>query len=640
VIDYEALLARSTDVISVVDADGAIGYLSPSAERILGYEPEELCGGAFVSRVHPSDRDAVRRIFTTQESIGTERDPVEHRFRHADGSWVWLETRRAAEYDDDVEGYVTTSRDITRRKRTEREREQLLDRMGDGFLGIDDDWRVTYLNDEAERLLDTSAAALVGEDIRESLDWAESSVFHDQYREAMATQEPVSFESHVEPLDAVIEVRVFPSTTGLSVYFRDVTQARRIKRELERAVETLHGLYEIASATDMTLDEKQYRLLETGRRHLDLPYAFVTRMTDGKQVIVDAVGDHAALQPGSSCPIEESYCRKTVETDGLLAIQDAAEGSWHDDPAFERFELGSYIGGRIEVDGDLYGTLCFAATDPRARAFTDSERSFVELASRWLAYEFEEAQYQRRLERQNERLDNFASILSHDLRNPLNVVKGRLELVDSGDEHLDAAVTALDRAFDLIDDVLAFSRAGGDVLDPERIALPAVAERAWAIVDPTDATLDIAPDAGTVTADETRLQQLLENLFRNSVEHGSTDSRVESGDSVEHGSTENRRGSAGDSVEHTPGGVTVSIGRLDDAEGFFVADDGPGIPPDRRERVFELGHTDAEDGSGLGLAIVREIADAHGWAVHVTESEAGGARFDVDVDGAGVELPE
>jgi PAS domain S-box-containing protein len=624
VIDHEALLARSTDIISVVDADGAIGYLSPSVERVLGYEPEELCGDAFVSRVHPSDRDVVRRAFTTQEPIGTERDPVEHRFRHANGSWVWLETRRAAEYDDDVEGYVTTSRDITRRKRTEREREQLLDRMGDGFLGIDDDWRVTYLNDEAERLLDTSAAALVGEDVRESLDWAESSAFHDQYREAMATQKPVSFESHVDPLDAVIEVRVFPSTTGLSVYFRDVTQARRIKRELERAVETLHGLYEIASATDLTLDEKQFRLLETGRRHLDLPYAFVTRMTDGKQVIVDAVGDHASLQPGSSCPIEESYCRKTVETDGLLAIQDAAEGGWGNDPAFERFELGSYIGGRIEVDGELYGTLCFAATDPRARAFTDSERSFVELASRWLAYEFEEAQYQRRLERQNERLDNFASILSHDLRNPLNVVKGRLELADASGENLDAAVTALDRAFDLIDDVLAFSRAGGDILDPERIALPAVAERAWAIVDPTDATLDIAPDAGTVTADETRLQQLLENLFRNSVEHGSTSSRPQADDSVEHGST----------------GVTVSIGRLDDAEGFFVADDGPGIPPDRRERVFELGHTDAEDGSGLGLAIVREIADAHEWAVHVTESETGGARFDVDTDGAGFELRE
>ncbi|WP_251342197.1 PAS domain-containing sensor histidine kinase [Haloplanus halophilus] len=617
-IDHESLLARSTDVVSVVDADGVVKYQSPSVERVLGYDQEALLDECLLEYVHPEDREAVRHIFAATDSVGTERDSVEHRFRHADGSWVWLETRRSPDYDADAGGYVSTSRDVTRRKRTERERERLLDRMGDGFLGIDDDWQVTYLNDEAERLLDTSAEALVGEDVRESLEHETPAVFHDQYREAMTTQEPVSFESHVPALDATIEVRVFPSPTGLSVYFRDVTEARRIKRELERTVETLHGLHEIAAATDLTLAEKQSRLLETGRRHLDLPYGFVTRMTDDKQVIVDAVGDHSLLRAGNSCPIEESYCRKTLETDGLLAIRDAADAGWEDDPAYERFDLGSYVGGRIEVDGELYGTLCFAATDPRARAFTDSERSFVELAARWLAYEFEEAQYQRRLERQNERLDNFASILSHDLRNPLNVVQGRLDLAAEryDDEDLDAATAALDRTFDLIDDVLAFSRAGGDVLDPERIALPAVADRAWAIVDPGGATLDVTPDAGTVTADETRLQQLLENLFANSVEHGSTDGRTQSGD-----------------------GVTVTLGPLDGDEGFYVADDGPGIPPERRERVFELGHTDDDDGSGLGLAIVREIADAHGWEVVVTESEAGGARFEVVTDAAGTDLP-
>jgi PAS domain S-box-containing protein len=612
VIDHEALLAQSTDVVSVIDADGLVQYQSPSVERVLGYEQGAMTEECLFEYVHPDDRAAVRAIFETENPVGTERAPVEHRFRHHDGSWVWLETRRSTAYDAEAGGYVSTSRDVTRRKRTEREREQLLDRMGDGFLGIDDEWRVTYLNDEAGRLLDTSAAALVGEDVRETLGTERLAVFHDQYREAMRTQEPVAFESHAEALDAVIEVRVFPSPSGLSVYFRDVTEARRIKRELERTVETLHELYETAAATDLTLDEKQSKLLETGRRHLDLPYGFITRMTDGRQIIVDAIGRHELLQAGNSCPVEESYCRKTVETDGLLAIRDAADG-WHGDPAYERFDLGSYIGGRIEVDGELYGTLCFAAAAPRARAFTDSERSFVELAARWLAYEFEEAQYQRRLERQNERLDNFASILSHDLRNPLNVAQGRLALVDDryDDADLAAASAALDRTFDLIDDVLAFSRAGGDVLDPERIALPAVATRAWAIVDPSDATLDVAPDAGTVTADETRLQQLLENLFDNAVTHGADGT-----------------------------GVTVSLGALDDGGGFYVADDGPGIPPDRRDAVFELGHTDAEDGSGLGLAIVGEIVDAHGWAVHARESETGGARFDVVTDGAAVAGPD
>jgi len=79
-------------------------------------------------------------------------------------------------------------------------------------------------------------------------------------------------------------------------------------------------------------------------------------------------------------------------------------------------------------------------------------------------------------------------------------------------------------------------------------------------------------------------------------------------------------------------GVTVSIGRLDADEGCYVADDGPGSDPERRDRIFEFGHTDADGGSALGLAIVRGIADLHGWAVDVTESDAGGARFEVRTD--------
>lgn len=632
VIDHEALLARSTHVLSVVDDSGVIQYQSPSAERVLGHDPKTMVDEPFFSRVHPDDRDAVRDAFATTDPPGTPSTPIEHRYRHADGSWIWLETSRSTEYDPDVGGYVTDSRDVTRRKRTERERERLLDRMVDALLGIGDDWRITYCNAEAERLLDAPATALVGEDVRD-LD-GHDAVFHDQYREAMETQEPVAFETHLDDRNATFEVRVFPSPTGLSVHFLDVTEARRIKRELERTVETLHRLYQTAAATDLSLAEKRTELLEIGRNYLDLPYGFITRISDGKQIVVDAVGGHELLQPGNTCPIEESYCRKTVETDGILAIQDAATSGWQDDDAYERFELGSYIGARIEIDGELYGTLCFAATVPRVRAFSDSERRFVELAARWLAYEFEEAQYQGRLERQNERLDNFASILSHDLRTPLNVAQGHLSIATDryDDEDLDSASAALDRSFDIIDDVLAFSRAGRDVLDPERVDLPAVADRAWAIVDPESATLDVAPDAGTVTADPNRLQQLLENLLKNSVEHGSTDSRPEADDSVEHGSTESRTQSD-DSVEH--GGtdpVTVRLGRLDEDIGFYLADDGPGIDPERRERIFELGHTDADAGSGLGLAIVREIVDAHGWAIAVAESETGGVRFEIRTD--------
>jgi signal transduction histidine kinase len=95
------------------------------------------------------------------------------------------------------------------------------------------------------------------------------------------------------------------------------------------------------------------------------------------------------------------------------------------------------------------------------------------------------------------------------------------------------------------------------------------------------------------------LRELLGNLFRNSVTHGGDDT-----------------------------GVSVTVGTLAEAEGFYVADDGPGIPPEERDSVFEHGYTTSDAGSGLGLTIVDRIASAHGWTVTVTDSAAGGARFE------------
>jgi PAS domain S-box-containing protein len=217
---------------------------------------------------------------------------------------------------------------------------------------------------------------------------------------------------------------------------------------------------------------------------------------------------------------------------------------------------------------------------------------------------------ERELRRQNDQLDRFASLVSHDLRNPLNVAEGYVEVAaDTGDvSHLDDVDEAHDRMRAIIDDVLDLARHGRTVTEVEPVALDAAAQRAWETVDTDDATLQVTADA-RVLADESRLLQLLENLFRNSVEHGSTSSRPQADDSVEHGGS----------------GVTVTVGDVDD--GFYVADDGPGIPQSERDQVLEDGYTTNPDGTGLGLSIVQSVADAHGWAVSVEESATGGARF-------------
>ncbi|WP_123619488.1 PAS domain-containing sensor histidine kinase [Halorubrum sp. CSM-61] len=200
------------------------------------------------------------------------------------------------------------------------------------------------------------------------------------------------------------------------------------------------------------------------------------------------------------------------------------------------------------------------------------------------------------LREQNERLEEFASIVSHDLRNPLSVAQGQLVLAREkcDSEHLDHVARSHERMSALIDDLLTLARGGEGVDGPERVPLRELVEECWAGVETADATLRIETDRA-VRADRSRLRQLFENLLRNSVEHAGDD-------------------------------VTVTVGDCDG--GFYVADDGPGIPANDRETVFQPGYTTIDDGTGFGLEIVEAVADAHGWEVVLTESKDGGARFE------------
>lgn len=206
---------------------------------------------------------------------------------------------------------------------------------------------------------------------------------------------------------------------------------------------------------------------------------------------------------------------------------------------------------------------------------------------------------EQELRQKNEQLDRFASVVSHDLRNPLSVAQGYLEIAADiqPSDALDTVAAALDRMELLIEDLLALARGGSRIDETEAVDLAALAEACWRNVSTGDATLVVAVDR-RIRADRSRLEQLLENLLRNSIEHG---------------------GEA----------VAVTIGELDSGEGIYIADDGPGIDPDIRTQVFDRGYSSTRGGTGFGLAIVDEIAEAHGWAVAATESESGGARFEL-----------
>lgn len=201
------------------------------------------------------------------------------------------------------------------------------------------------------------------------------------------------------------------------------------------------------------------------------------------------------------------------------------------------------------------------------------------------------------LSKKNEQIDQFASVVSHDLRNPLTIARSHIGLAttQANDEHLDSAQEALERMETLIDDLLTLARQGQQLDELEPVGLETLSHYCWGNVDTEQATLVVETER-TVRADRSRLQQLLENVFRNAVEHGGTE-------------------------------VTVTVG--DCAGGFFVADNGAGIPKSARDDVLESGYSTATNGTGLGLAIVSEIAESHGWEITITDSVDNGARIEI-----------
>lgn len=224
-------------------------------------------------------------------------------------------------------------------------------------------------------------------------------------------------------------------------------------------------------------------------------------------------------------------------------------------------------------------------------------------------------------------VDQVTSVISHDLRNPLDVAKAHLRAAkETGEpEHFESVSDAHDRMEQIIRDVLTLTREGAVVDPSEEVAIETAARNAWQSIDSERAELTLSDSLPTVTADSDRLQRLFENLFRNSVEHGAVD------DPTESPSRDAQNDEARSGAEDGEGPTTVTISVHPSADGFCVADDGPGIPRAERDVVFEAGYSTRDGGTGLGLAIVERIVDAHDWGLTLTDADSGGVRFEVSV---------
>jgi len=459
----------------------------------------------------------------------------------------------------------------TELQRVSEQFEYLVEGVPDGLFLIADDYSETYY-------VNSAAEDLYGVDVEtvrtDPTMWMEH--VHPEDRERLLadvaaqragdTDGPQHQEfriQHPERGTRWLEVEIHPITEDgeverLAGIATDVTERRERAEELARYERIVEDLDDVATVIDPNgtityVSPSVRRLLGYDPEDLIGEDGFAYQPPNTAQTVGEAM-EYVLQNPGESRTVQTKFRR--------------ADGSY--------CWVESTLRNRLEEE--MIGGILVSSRDVTERRERRDE-----------------------LRRQNERLEEFASVVSHDLRSPLGVARGRLELLgeDCDSEHLDPIDRALSRMDDLIENLLALAREGERVSETEPVALARLADAAWADVVTHDAALEVeVDDSVRVEADENRLRQLFENLYRNAIEHGGDD-------------------------------VTVTVGDHPERDGFYVADDGPGIPADEHAAVFDAGYSTAAEGTGFGLSIVEQVATAHGWSIAVTDGADGGARFEV-----------
>lgn len=332
-------------------------------------------------------------------------------------------------------------------------------------------------------------------------------------------------------------------------------------------------------------DELVWLTVEAAKRILNFDYSYVC-LAEGDEFVVAAMSPEEEMDRLQTIPIDHGITGISYERGESFLIDDVAVH-----PLAE--PVHDFFGAAISIPMGEFGV--FQAVSEEKNVYDGEDLELAEILIAYATETLARIRSEERLQRQNDRLDQFANIVSHDLRSPLTVARGRLELAreECETDHLDDVERAHDRMAEMIDDLLSLAREGKTVTAVEPVDLAATAEDCWLNVETDGATLRVETDR-VICADESRLQQLLTNLFRNAIEHG---------------------------------GRTVTVTVDDLPSGFSVSDDGPGIPPAERGDVLEYGYSSKTEGTGLGLSIVTRIAEAHGWDVEVTDGDDGGARF-------------
>jgi PAS domain S-box-containing protein len=607
--EYEALLETSGDAIFLLDVDTAgeapsfeFARLSPGYETQTGLSTEEVRG------------KTPRDVFGDEQGAELEanytrcveqRAPISYReeIDIGDDARFWETSLAPVVVDGETVRVVGIARNVTEQVERERELEATNQRLESlieatplTVMEIDTDGTVIRWNDEAENMFGWSREEVLGE-FNPMVPDEQQEEFASHKQRALSGERIRAKEIRRETKDGDeldLLLSVAPITgpdgepTSILAVLEDITEQKRLEARLRSLQETAQHLSGAESS-----DEIGAIAVDAAAEILDLDITGIWEYNEREDALVpitetsaarDLFGDSPRFAPGDGLAWDAFESGETQVYDDVQT-----EGQPHNPNTEIRSEILVPLGE--------YGLMSTGSVS--TRVFSETDVDLFRILGATVEAALARASREEELHRQNERLDQFASVVAHDLRNPLSVAMGFLEIAEEtgNAEHFEKVESAHDRIERLIEDLLTLARGETTIENAEEIDLESITTEAWGYVGTEEATLTVADRIPAVTGDAGRLTQLFENLFRNAIEHGGAD-------------------------------VTVTVGGLDGDDGFYVEDTGSGIPQERRDDVFKHGVTSSDGGTGFGLSIVADIAKAHGWTVSVTDGTDGGARFE------------
>lgn len=507
----------------------------------------------------------------------------------------------------------------------------ILESITDGFFALDRNWCFTYVNSQAERLLQRKRQDLLGKNIWNEFPEAMSTSFYQNYHRALAEQISLEFEEFYPPLNVWFTVHTYPAKDGLSVYFQDITERKRAQQELQRQYQRSQLFAEVALKIRQSLDLEE--ILQT-------TVAEIQSILQADRVLIyrlwaDGTGSGVAeaVLPGWSSvlgyrfpeevfPSEywDKYCQGRIRN-----IADVTSEQENVAPCLikfvQQFQVKAKLVVPILIKSELWGLLIAHQCD-RTRHWTSFESELLQQLADQIGIAVAQAQLleqetrqRQELTQSNAELQQFAYIASHDLQEPLRMVTSYLQLLERRyKDHLDEsandfiryAVEGAARMKTLINDLLAYSRIetqgkSFQHVDCNEILKQAIANLKIAIEDNQAViTWDDLPE---VMADNTQLIQLFQNLISNAIKF---------------------RG-------ENPPTIHISAEPQNENWLFRVRDDGIGIDPQYAERIFVIFqrlHSRTEyAGTGIGLAICKKIIGRHDGKIWVESEPGKGSTF-------------